>query len=255
MGLGATPEVIAVHDALEAAALRDPGDLHPVARGEDGHRDLVARFGRFALARQHEALDEVGRELEPRPFHVTRERLARALRLALTEAELDLRAWPRRPADRASSARRSSASVNRECRSTACASSTRTARGSSCRCAGCGARSRAAAWSAGGSGPRLAPRSSQRCARYRPPPGRSARGRTLSAECESCPPWDPRYFKILVTTPAPTVRPPSRIAKRSCSSIAIGVISSIVIFVLSPGITISTPAGSSTVPVTSVVRK
>src|SRR3989449_5722542 len=43
------------------------------------------------------------------------------------------------------------------------------------------------------------------------------------------------YFKIFVTTPAPTVRPPSRIAKRSCSSIAIGVISSIVIFVLSPG--------------------
>src|SRR5438067_2119842 len=33
------------------------------------------------------------------------------------------------------------------------------------------------------------------------------------------------------------------------------VISSIVIFVLSPGITISTPAGSSTVPVTSVVRR
>src|SRR5207247_3208615 len=65
----------------------------------------------------------------------------------------------------------------------------------------------------------------------------------------------PRYFKILVTTPAPTVRPPSRIAKRSPSSIAIGVISSIVIFVLSPGITISTPAGSSTVPVTSVVRR
>src|SRR2546425_4009366 len=52
---------------------------------------------------------------------------------------------------------------------------------------------------------------------------------------------DPRYFKIFVTTPAPTVRPPSRIAKRSCSSIAIGVISSIVIFVLSPRITISPP--------------
>src|SRR5213596_720874 len=63
------------------------------------------------------------------------------------------------------------------------------------------------------------------------------------------------YFRIFVTTPAPTVRPPSRIANRSCSSIAIGVISSIVIFVLSPGITISTPAGSSTVPVTSVVRR
>src|ERR1041384_6658889 len=63
------------------------------------------------------------------------------------------------------------------------------------------------------------------------------------------------YLRIFVTTPAPTVRPPSRIANRSCSSIAIGVISSIVIFVLSPGITISTPAGSSTLPVTSVVRK
>ena len=63
------------------------------------------------------------------------------------------------------------------------------------------------------------------------------------------------YFKILVTTPAPTVRPPSRIANRSPSSIAIGVISSIVICTLSPGITISTPAGSSHAPVTSVVRK
>ena len=63
------------------------------------------------------------------------------------------------------------------------------------------------------------------------------------------------YFMILVTTPAPTVRPPSRMAKRSPSSIAIGVISSIVICTLSPGITISTPSGSSTLPVTSVVRK
>src|SRR3989441_875333 len=63
------------------------------------------------------------------------------------------------------------------------------------------------------------------------------------------------YFRILVTTPAPTVRPPSRIANRSCSSIAIGVISSIPIFALSPGLTISPPAGNSTVPVTSVVRK
>src|SRR5687768_15759493 len=37
------------------------------------------------------------------------------------------------------------------------------------------------------------------------------------------------YLRILVTTPAPTVLPPSRIAKRRPSSIAIGVISSIVI--------------------------
>src|SRR5687768_5938333 len=63
------------------------------------------------------------------------------------------------------------------------------------------------------------------------------------------------YWIISVTTPAPTVRPPSRIAKRSSFSIAIGLISSISICTLSPGITISTPAGSVTLPVTSVVRK
>jgi len=63
------------------------------------------------------------------------------------------------------------------------------------------------------------------------------------------------YSMMLVTTPAPTVRPPSRIAKRSFSSIAIGVISSIVTAMLSPGITISVPSGRDTTPVTSVVRK
>ena len=63
------------------------------------------------------------------------------------------------------------------------------------------------------------------------------------------------YSWIFATTPAPTVRPPSRIAKRSPSSIAIGAISSTTIFTLSPGITISTPSGSSQAPVTSVVRK
>ena len=60
---------------------------------------------------------------------------------------------------------------------------------------------------------------------------------------------------ISVTTPEPTVRPPSRMAKRSCSSIAIGWIRSISIWVLSPGITISVPSGSWQTPVTSVVRK
>ena len=63
------------------------------------------------------------------------------------------------------------------------------------------------------------------------------------------------YSKILATTPAPTVRPPSRIAKRRPSSIAIGAISSTFICTLSPGITISTPSGNVTAPVTSVVRK
>lgn len=63
------------------------------------------------------------------------------------------------------------------------------------------------------------------------------------------------YSTMLETTPEATVRPPSRIAKRSPSSIAIGVISVISMRMLSPGITISTPSGSLIVPVTSVVRK
>ena len=63
------------------------------------------------------------------------------------------------------------------------------------------------------------------------------------------------YSMILATTPAPTVRPPSRMAKRRPSSIAIGLISLTVMLTLSPGITISLSFGSSTAPVTSVVRK
>ena len=63
------------------------------------------------------------------------------------------------------------------------------------------------------------------------------------------------YSMTLATTPAPTVLPPSRMAKRSPCSIAIGVISVTTILMLSPGITISVPLGSSTAPVTSVVRK
>ena len=57
------------------------------------------------------------------------------------------------------------------------------------------------------------------------------------------------------TTPEPTVLPPSRIAKRRPCSIAMGVINSMVILMLSPGITISTPSGSIATPVTSVVLK
>ena len=63
------------------------------------------------------------------------------------------------------------------------------------------------------------------------------------------------HSRILVTTPEPTVRPPSRIAKRRPSSHAIGVINVISMSMLSPGITISTPSGSLMLPVTSVVRK
>jgi len=65
----------------------------------------------------------------------------------------------------------------------------------------------------------------------------------------------PVYDTISLTVPAPTVRPPSRIAKRSPLSMATGVISSISICTLSPGITISVPAGRCATPVTSVVRK
>ena len=58
-----------------------------------------------------------------------------------------------------------------------------------------------------------------------------------------------------VTVPAPTVRPPSRMAKRSPFSMAMGLMSWIVSEVLSPGMTISAPADNSAVPVMSVVRK
>ncbi len=51
------------------------------------------------------------------------------------------------------------------------------------------------------------------------------------------------YFTTLMTLPAPTVRPPSRMAKRSPSSMAIGAIRSTFISTLSPGMTISTPSG------------
>ena len=63
------------------------------------------------------------------------------------------------------------------------------------------------------------------------------------------------YSMIVATRPDPTVRPPSRIAKRSPCSIATGWISSIVISTLSPGMHISVPSGSSQTPVTSVVLK
>ena len=63
------------------------------------------------------------------------------------------------------------------------------------------------------------------------------------------------YSIIFVTTPAPTVLPPSLIAKLSFSFIAIGVINLTVNLASSPGITISVPEGNSTSPVTSVVLK
>src|SRR5205085_2110138 len=69
----------------------------------------------------------------------------------------------------------------------------------------------------------------------------------------ACPPID--YSMMSVTVPAPTVRPPSRIAKRRPFSIAIGAIRLMTSEVLSPGMTISAPSARAAVPVTSVVRK
>ncbi len=63
------------------------------------------------------------------------------------------------------------------------------------------------------------------------------------------------YSITSVTTPAPTVRPPSLTANLNSFSIAIGTINSTDIVTLSPGITISTPSGSCATPVTSVVLK
>ena len=63
------------------------------------------------------------------------------------------------------------------------------------------------------------------------------------------------YSMISVTTPEPTVLPPSLMANLRPSSIAIGVIRSISIVMLSPGMHISTPSGSFRSPVTSVVLK
>ena len=63
------------------------------------------------------------------------------------------------------------------------------------------------------------------------------------------------YSLIEVTTPEPTVLPPSRIAKRRPSSIAISVMSSTFMTTLSPGMHISVPSGRVITPVTSVVLK
>ena len=64
-----------------------------------------------------------------------------------------------------------------------------------------------------------------------------------------------RQDRIFVTTPEPTVRPPSRMANRTPSSIAIGVISSTLKRALSPGMHISASPIKLAEPVTSVVRK
>lgn len=63
------------------------------------------------------------------------------------------------------------------------------------------------------------------------------------------------HLMTSATTPDPTVRPPSRIAKRIPWCMAMGAINSTSTSTLSPGITISTLSGNLMDPVTSVVLK
>src|SRR5512139_2297018 len=62
------------------------------------------------------------------------------------------------------------------------------------------------------------------------------------------------YSKILVTTPAPTVRPPSRMANFEPCSRATGTISSAVRLTSWPGMTISAACGRVMLGVGGVVR-
>lgn len=88
------------------------------------------------------------------------------------------------------------------------------------------------------------------------PPAASRRGRARCSRRRALPfSGSTGHLRILMTRPEPTVWPPSRMAKPRPSSMAIGWMSSTVISVLSPGMTISVPSGRVMIPVTSVVRK
>lgn len=98
--------------------------------------------------------------------------------------------------------------------------------------------------------------------------GQPAVRQQLQTICKSdtTKPPDPRWFCLIYrfvfdysmmpdTTPDPTVLPPSLMANLSPSSMAIGVISSMLMVMLSPGMHISVPSGNCRSPVTSVVLK
>src|SRR5436190_11959080 len=86
VGLGAAVEVMAVHDALKAAAFRHAAHFDAIAFGEDGDRHGGARGGR--LTRDIEATDDARRDLEAGFLHVAHDRLRRTLRLLRLEAQL-----------------------------------------------------------------------------------------------------------------------------------------------------------------------
>src|SRR6266487_4790591 len=84
--LGTAMEVMAVHDTLEAAALRDAADLHAIAFGEDGDGDGAAGGRRFAA--HVKAPNHARRRLDAALLRMARERLGGVLGLLRAEAEL-----------------------------------------------------------------------------------------------------------------------------------------------------------------------
>src|SRR5438874_13613893 len=77
VGFGTAVEVMAVDDALEAAAFRHTAHLHAIAFGEDGDRDRTA--GRRCVTRDGEATNDAWRRFDAALFHVAGERFWRAL--------------------------------------------------------------------------------------------------------------------------------------------------------------------------------
>src|SRR2546422_1955512 len=85
-----TPEVMALHPALEAAPSRPPGHLPPPPGGKDRAGARLARLGRPRPRPGYgEALEHAGRDLEARPLHVAQQCARSALELPRPEAELD----------------------------------------------------------------------------------------------------------------------------------------------------------------------
>src|SRR5712671_720104 len=70
-------EVMAVHDALKAATLRDAAHLHAIALGENRDGDRAAGGRRFT--RDRKAADDARRRLDARFLRVPRERLGSVL--------------------------------------------------------------------------------------------------------------------------------------------------------------------------------
>ena len=106
----------------------------------------------------------------------------------------------------------------------------------------------------------LSQRGPLRWARFGSPSWGPEGGRTIPWQKEIPAIWrgflkGVNYSSMSITTPEPTVRPPSRMAKRRPFSMAMGVISSTFMSTLSPGMHISVPSGRVMMPVTSVVRK